>query len=79
MRFGIPFNTLVSVNIFMQYNSSGSSLSTNARFRYNFSEGNDLWIVYNEDLDATRALPIPEISRSRFRTFMIKYTRTFII
>lgn len=56
------------------------SFSTNARFRYNFSEGNDLWIVYNEDLN-TNARPymLPEMPRSRFRAFMVKYTHTFII
>jgi hypothetical protein len=79
LRLGIPFNTQVSTNIFAQYNSAVNSFSTNARFRYNFSEGHDLWIVYNEDLDTTRELPIPEMSRSRFRTFMLKYTYTFIL
>lgn len=79
LRLGIPFNTEVSTNIFVQYNSASNSFSSNARFRYNFSEGHDLWIVYNEDLDTTRELPIPEMSRSRFRTFMVKYTYTFIL
>tara|TARA_R100001143_G_scaffold63605_1_gene73831 strand:- start:59213 stop:61432 length:2220 start_codon:yes stop_codon:yes gene_type:complete len=80
LRLGIPFNTQVSTNLFLQYNSVTDSFSTNARFRYNFREGNDLWIVYNEDLNTnTRPYMLPEMPRSRFRTFMIKYTHTFII
>ena len=79
LRLGIPLNTQISNNVFVQYNSAINSFSTNARFRYNFSEGHDLWIVYNEDMDTARQLPIPEMSRSRFRTFMIKYTYTFIM
>lgn len=79
VRFGIPFNTKVSTNIFVQYNSAVNSFSTNARFRYNFNEGNDLWIVYNEEMNTGRQMVIPELPRSMFRTFMIKYTYTFII
>lgn len=80
LRLGMPLNTQVSTNLFLQYNSVTDSFSTNARFRYNFSEGNDLWIVYNEDLNTnTRHYMLPEMPRSRFRTFMVKYTHTFII
>ena len=80
LRLGIPFNTQVSTNLFLQYNSVTDSFSTNARFRYNFSEGNDLWVVYNEELNTnTRPYMLPEMPRSRFRAFMVKYTHTFII
>lgn len=79
IRFGIPLNTQVSTNIFVQYNSAGNSFSTNARFRYNFSEGHDLWVVYNEEMHTQRLIAIPEMPRSLFRTFMVKYTYTFII
>ncbi len=79
VRFGIPFNTQVSTNIFVQYNSVIDAFITNARFRYNFREGNDLWIVYNEELNTNRLDILPEMPRSQFRTFMIKYTYTLII
>ena len=79
LRLGIPFNTQVSTNIFVQYNSVINAFITNARFRYNFREGNDLWIVYNEEMNTHRMAIIPELPRSQFRTFMIKYTYTFII
>jgi len=80
LRLGIPLNTQVSTNLFLQYNSVSNSFTTNARFRYNFNEGNDLWIVYNEDMNTnTRQYMLPEMPRSRFRVFMVKYTHTFIL
>ena len=80
LRLGIPFNTQISTNIFLQYNSVIRSFSTNARFRYNFSEGHDLWIVYNENLNTNiRQMALPEMPRSDFRAFMVKYTYTFIL
>ncbi len=80
LRLGIPFNTQISTNLFLQYNSVVDSFSTNARFRYNFSEGHDLWIVYNENLNTNiRQMALPEMPRSDFRAFMVKYTYTFIM
>lgn len=80
LRLGVPFNTQISTNLFFQYNSVSKTFSTNARFRYNFSEGNDLWIVYNEDMNTnTRQYMLPEMPKSRFRVYMVKYTHTFIL
>ncbi|MEX0945159.1 MAG: DUF5916 domain-containing protein [Balneolaceae bacterium] len=80
LRLGVPFNTQISTNIYLQYNSVIDSFSTNARFRYNFSEGHDLWIVYNEEMNTvTRQFALPEMPRSKFRAFMVKYTYTFIL
>ena len=36
------FNTELSVDAFVQYNSLNEVVSTNTRFRYNFAEGQDL-------------------------------------
>lgn len=80
LRIRVPFNTSISTNLFLQYNSVTGSFSTNARFRYNFSEGHDLWIVYNENLNTDRSrIPGIELPGSQFRTFMVKYTYTFIL
>ena len=37
-----------SANAFVQYNSTTDRLDLNLRLRYNFAEGTDLWLVYNE-------------------------------
>ena len=36
---------------FVQYNSLTEQATTNARLRYNFREGQDLWLVWNEGLN----------------------------
>jgi hypothetical protein len=63
----------------VQYNSTTQRVNVNLRARYNFSEGTDLWIVYDEGL-ATDRLPEPEEPRLPFsmsRSVMLKYTHTF--
>ena len=60
LRTQIALNKKVSTNAFLQYNSAASLATANVRFRYNFGEGNDLWIVYNEgfNLDRERTVPV---------------------
>ena len=47
-------DTHLSVDTFIQYNSLSDGVSTNARLRYNFREGQDLWLVWNEGLNVRR-------------------------
>ena len=73
----LALNTHISLQLLTQYNQLTRQIATNARFRYNFSEGNDLWMVYNEisNTDLQRAVPaLPEFDN---RVFMVKYTYTF--
>jgi hypothetical protein len=79
LRVGVPFNTEVSTNIFLQYNSTIDAISTNARFRYNFSEGHDLWIVYNENMNTNLNRLGQMLPRNQYRSVMVKYTYTFIL
>ncbi len=76
LRIGSALNTEVSANAFVQYNSTRDNLSANIRFRYNFREGNDLWIVYNTNqyADGYRGAfnPFPDS-----QTILVKYTHTF--
>ncbi len=85
LRFRTQFalNTKASLNAFVQYSSASDLITTNIRLRYNFREGNDLWLVYNEgtntdryrefDLDDNR----PILPRRENRLFLLKYTYTF--
>lgn len=81
LRIGTALNTKLSTNAFLQYNTAAAAFSANLRFRYNFREGNDLWIVYNEGLntDVDRYLDRPPLPRLDNRTLLIKYTYTFRI
>jgi len=79
-RVQIALDTHVSLNSFGQYNSSTNEAGINARLRYNFREGNDLWLVYNETLDTDRSRAPGELQQplSQGRAITIKYTHTLI-
>ena len=77
LRIGTALNTRLSTNAFIQFNSVTNTLSTNVRFRYNFREGNDLWIVYDEGINTHRHRLTPTLPFTNIRTILIKYTHTF--
>jgi len=77
LRTQIGLNTSVSANAFVQFSSTDDFVSTNIRFRYNFREGNDLWLVYNEGLNTDRYRFFPHLPRTDNRTLLVKYTYTF--
>ncbi len=72
-------NTKASLDIFGQYNSLTDRLTTNARVRYNFREGQDLWVVWNEGLNLERnVLGVPRLPLTDARTLTVKYTHTLV-
>ncbi len=77
LRSNFALNTKLSVNAFVQLSNTSHRMAANVRFRYNFREGNDLWIVYNEgwNLDLDRV--DPSLPRTASRTLLVKYTHTF--
>ena len=77
LRIRAALSTAVSLNTFVQYNESAHRFSGNTRFRYNFEEGSDLWIVYNEGLNTQRSRRTPVLPLSDSRSVMAKYTYTF--
>jgi hypothetical protein len=58
----------------VQYNSEGGVLGVNARFRWEFRPGSDLFVVYNEGRDTTFGVQRSELSS---RSFVVKVTRLF--
>lgn len=77
MRVQLALNTRLSLATFLQYNSTIDLTSINARFRYHFSEGTDLWIVYDEGINMIRDIAdTPRLPGSAFRTLQLKYSRT---
>jgi hypothetical protein len=77
LRIGTALNTKVSTNAFIQFNSATNTVSANVRFRYNFREGNDLWIVYDEGMNTDRHRLTPTLPFTDTRTILVKYTYTF--
>jgi hypothetical protein len=79
LRIGTALNTQLSTSVFVQYSNIANVFSANARFRYNFREGNDLWIVLNESLNTDRNRLHPSLPLSDSRAVMVKYTYTFAL
>jgi hypothetical protein len=78
LRIQTALNVHLSLATLMQYDNADDAIGINARLRYNFSEGRDLWIVFNEALNTDRpVLVTPRLPLSRSRAVMLKYTHTF--
>lgn len=77
LRVNTALNTHLSTNAFIQMNTSADLISANIRFRYNFRDGNDLWIVLNEGMNTDLQRFDPFLPRTESRTLLVKYTYTF--
>lgn len=78
LRAEITPNVEYSLSTFIQYNSAQGSVTGNLRFRYNPRQGNDLYLVYNENLNSNRPVDNgPRLPLSNERTILVKYTYTF--
>jgi len=58
----------------VQYVSSIGTVATNARLRWEYAPGSELFVVYNEQRDTIRASGIPDLIN---RTFIVKINRLF--
>jgi len=77
MRVQLALNTKISLSTFLQYNSTADVFGINARFRYHFGVGTDLWIVYDQGYNTQRdVVGAPRLLGSAYRSFRIKYSRT---
>jgi hypothetical protein len=61
------------VSALVQYNSRNDSVSTNARLRWEYSPGSELFVVYNEERD-TLTRRFPGVMN---RAFIVKINRLF--
>jgi hypothetical protein len=77
LRIGTALDTKFSVNAFLQYSNISDFGAANVRLRYNFREGNDLWLVYNEGYNLDRDRSEPALPLTDNRTILLKYTYTF--
>jgi hypothetical protein len=77
LRFDVTPNVEYSIAGFVQYNSARDVVVGNVRFRYNPRQGNDLYLVYSEQLNTNRNLGVPQLPVSSQRALVVKYTHTF--
>jgi hypothetical protein len=73
------FTTKLTLSAFIQYSGVEDVVVANVRFRYNPSEGNDFYIVYNHGVNTNRYRDFPLRPFTDNRAVMIKYTYTFNI
>ena len=78
LRIGTALNRKVSTNALVQYNGAQDLFSLNLRFRYNFREGQDLWVVFNSGLNTDRYGYTPILPATDNRSVLLKYVHTFI-
>ena len=75
-RFNYSFTPRMFFSGLPQYNSSGDSLSTNLRFRWEYTPGNELFVVYTDDRDTDPLMP-ERFSELRNCGLVVKITRLF--
>jgi hypothetical protein len=79
LRSRAALNTRLSGAALVQYNSVANAVFLNARVRYNPREGNDLYLVFNENLVTDRFGFLPERRLTDSRTVMVKYVHTLSV
>jgi hypothetical protein len=78
LSIGTALNRKVSTNALVQFNSAVDLFSANVRFRYNFREGQDLWVVFNTGLNTNRSNLQPMLPVVDTQSVLVKYIHTFI-
>jgi hypothetical protein len=77
LRLVWSFNSKISTDLFTQMSSLDEIVSTNLRFRYNFREGTDLYVVFSESLWTDRFQEGLWLPRSDARSLVVKYSQTW--
>ena len=77
LRIAYIFSTKVSLKLYAQYDNISHSISSNLRFRYNPTEGTDLYIVINQGLNTERTRLDPHLPLEDNQEVTVKFVRTF--
>ena len=73
MRVTTPLTPRMFSSVLLQYNSSNSSYSANARFRWEYQPGSELFVVFTEGRN-TLGAGFPALDT---RGFVVKFNRLF--
>ena len=71
-RVNYTFTPRMFLSALVQYNSSNDSFSANARFRWEYAPGSEIFLVYTEERDTFDFERFPELSN---RGLVLKVTR----
>ena len=72
-RVTFSMTPLMFVSALVQFNSDNNAVSTNARFRWEYAPGSELFVVYNEERN-TLTGSFPSLNN---RAFIVKINRLF--
>jgi hypothetical protein len=72
-RINYALNTKFFVNSLLQYDNASEELGLNLRLNYLFSEGTEMFLVYNEVFDQERLEASRFLSRSKERSLILKF------
>lgn len=75
-RINYAFTPRMFFSGLVQYNSANDTVSSNMRFRWEYSPGSELFVVFSEDRD-TQTLRPNRFTELRNRGFVIKFNRFF--
>ena len=78
LRVNIAANARLSATAVAEYGSRTDVVIGNLRFRYNFREGHDLWLVYDHVLNVDRDRFDPALPRNPEARVLVKYTHSFL-
>jgi hypothetical protein len=73
-RASYMFSPHMALSGLVQYNSTGSSLGSSVRFRWEYRPGSDFFVVYSDGRDTRIGDRFPGLMN---RTFVVKATRLF--
>ena len=77
LRLLATFTTALSASAFVQYSGAAHGVIANVRLRYNPREGNDFYIVINENFNTDREREVPFRPAASSRAILLKYSYTF--
>lgn len=79
LRIQTAVNARFSAQAYLQLSTAAHVVGLNTIIRYNVSEGTDLWIVYNHNLNTDRLRQLPTLPTTISNVLIVKYTHTFAL
>ena len=74
LRAALAANGRLSAATTIQHSTAAHLTSLNLRLRYNFREGTDLWLVYDQVLNSDRDRQLPELATTQRESVLVKFT-----
>jgi hypothetical protein len=74
-RITYSMTPLMFASALVQYNSTNHLMAANARLRWEYAPGSELFVVYNEERDTLDPLGAPRFPELANRSFIIKINR----